>query len=963
MQTLVICGTPWCKTQALFEQLVAAGLAPALPAQGGSITTPQEWHQRFFANQPTVPPKSLQPGKAWELAAGEIFLANWSQLAWGWEDYRSSWLLDFWRDFDPNTRFVLVHTPAAEVLATAAEQANGAAFNTMVVLEAWCAYLTELLRFYHRNRNRCVWLFSDMVGNTTAVRAVNEAFDLQLSLPLETGALLDATDVDELIAGCATDGRDGPLAPHALVQALVQEVVHQHPQALALQNEIWATLPNTSVRANTPPVASRLDAAWATGQLCELVRVHREELQNKLDVERNALIGVRKERDEEATAKLTAHRELAAIQDQLQTHERRARELQGENEQLLLQMHQVQEELEGSFLSSQGLERKLEATSEQLNVALKAREAEAKAKTEAIAGRDAQARLASERQGAFEAANKAREQLSKEIAALQQQAQTAAKTIETLQAEKAQLTSARDLEAKAKVAALAARDAQTKLAGERQAALEATAKAMAEQAQQIAALQQQAQKAAKTTEALQAEKAQLTSARDAEAKAKAEAVAARDAQAQLAGERQAALDAAAKAKAEQAQQIAVLQQQAQTSEKTIAALEAENAQLSHARNEEGKAKKDALSQVAALGAEKNATEQALTQENELLLLQLHQVQEELEHYFLQHQQALQDKKQLDARWGKLMVRYPEYCEWDRIEAAHDEAHHWRIHGFKVGGREVALLDITLGAEAGTPTLIVAPPETPGQSLLYWPQGGTGPAAPLHIQPAADPATPAGQAIRTLAPADLQLLQAACGALVEWLHGAQPEDEATVSELNMLRRQLQELPPSWRFDAVQLAHEQVNPDYEHLWFSLRNVVYGDRHWPNFEFRLSASNVRRGKFSTHPKLEFPLPEEGAKQFENWFEESEDDRGPKFELRFETKVPAMDVTAWKALSPTDQAQALSLVAHLPIVLERLQQQGTAIRRPWADWQGLASGIQRALQSCLAPLDRVPRSRVAHA
>ncbi len=129
------------------------------------------------------------------------------------------------------------------------------------------------------------------------------------------------------------------------------------------------------------------------------------------------------------------------------------------------------------------------------------------------------------------------------------------------------------------------------------------------------------------------------------------------------------------------------------------------------------------------------------------------------------------------------------------------------------------------------------------------------------------------------------------------------------------------------------------------FSWAMSAYGERHWPTFEFRLSAANVKKGQFSYLPKLEFPLAAQGPQQFENWFEESDDDRGPKFELRFDIKNKAMDIGLWNALSATDQAQALSMCEQLPVLLQRLQAPGhqhSPAGPPWADWQNMVSGLQ---------------------
>jgi len=81
MHTLIVCGTPWCNLQSVNSLLQQAGMAAPLAADSGSIRSMPDWHERLFARR-LEPTAAIEPGKPWELAAGEIFLANWSQATW-----------------------------------------------------------------------------------------------------------------------------------------------------------------------------------------------------------------------------------------------------------------------------------------------------------------------------------------------------------------------------------------------------------------------------------------------------------------------------------------------------------------------------------------------------------------------------------------------------------------------------------------------------------------------------------------------------------------------------------------------------------------------------------------------------------------------------------------------------------------------------------------------------------------
>ncbi len=773
MKTLITCGTPWCDLRSVQGTLESAGLAKLKAASAGSVATIDTWHDRLFVGQPGVP-QVLHPGKAWELAAGEIFLANWDLPEWGWADSRSSWLLDFWRDFDPNTCFVLLHTPAYDVLASAVANAENLEFDGQALLSNWCAYQIEFLRFYQRNRARCVLTHAHSAGRQSAkwIASINEA--LGTNLVAATGSNTKRSPVDPMV--------------HLWVTTLLQA----NTQVLALEDEMRATL--TAGDGDCIQAPQALDLAAAGGSWRTLVQSNVQLKQTHAELEGLVQQGQQTlaQQDSLALEKLAHIAQLDHAA--LQSEQLRQSTLQ-ESNLLLEQLHQVQEEFEKHFSQSQEL-------GAQLKAAQLERDTLGKDKAEAIAQRDA---------------------FSKD---------------------KTTLTAARDAEAKAKTEAITQRDALAK------------------------------------------DNTTLTAARDAQTKVKTETLA-----------------------------------------------------------KSGKAEQQQLK-----------AQQELQQESNLLLEQLHQVQEELESYFLQHQQVTQEKQQLLTRWNKLLCHYPDYAEWERIDVIPGTAKkakatrlHSHIVGLQAMGRSVSLLDITVDLAGNFPTLLLAPPQTGASPLAYWPvafdETGAAALAPLRLDPAAPYASEAASLLRSMALSDIQLIGTACTALTEGLTATLPDRALWLQHIAVLRQEFAMLPPTWRFESVQLKHQQVNPDYENLWFQCTNASYGPRQWPNFEFRLSASNVRRGKFSHLPKLEFPLQEQGDHQFENWFEEAEDDRGPKFELRFDTKNQAMDTNLWDALSPLDQAQALSLCEQLPNVLHRLQAQGVRIARPWSDWHTMVLNTQKVL------------------
>jgi hypothetical protein len=153
MSITIVCGAPGSHFTTVFSLLEAQGLGQPKAAGKGRELSMADLHQRLLrARQPGSP---IEVGKAWEQAAGDILLANWDQAHWGWADSRSVWLLDFWYGFDPDIKFVLVHSHPQQALAQYMEQVDQAE-QVLSGLEIWEEYERAMLHFYHRHRDRCM---------------------------------------------------------------------------------------------------------------------------------------------------------------------------------------------------------------------------------------------------------------------------------------------------------------------------------------------------------------------------------------------------------------------------------------------------------------------------------------------------------------------------------------------------------------------------------------------------------------------------------------------------------------------------------------------------------------------------------------------------------------------------------------------------------------------------------------
>ena len=379
-----------------------------------------------------------------------------------------------------------------------------------------------------------------------------------------------------------------------------------------------------------------------------------------------------------------------------------------------------------------------------------------------------------------------------------------------------------------------------------------------------------------------------------------------------------------------------------------------------------------LSHANALASGYSSEVEDLKEENELLLLQLHQVQEELEIYFLKYQESTKEVEGAQARWRRMLVRNPDYCDFESIEVefvAQDKTHRvtWKVKGMDAGGRHIPEISFVTFIEKGIAGFEFSRANSGSAGLLRWPATlADDNTLTVALGGDAEASEKRALAIIGLATSDWSLISILIKLLRKALLSPSSlkapqnfDSLGLINALDQLETNLKQIPEVLRYDKVKLKREQVNPDYEHLWFSFENMKASGKLIGDFEYRISCTNVRPKKFGSYPKLEFP--EETCKTaIQSWFDESYDDFGAKLELRF-ALPDSMDIEVWGKLTTHDQAFVRDLIGQLPYVLEDLRLSGNTVKRGWDDWKILVSETQRVLQIRSEPSKPTPITRKA--
>jgi hypothetical protein len=369
--------------------------------------------------------------------------------------------------------------------------------------------------------------------------------------------------------------------------------------------------------------------------------------------------------------------------------------------------------------------------------------------------------------------------------------------------------------------------------------------------------------------------------------------------------------------------------------------------------------------IANQQAQINRLIETNTQNSELLLLELHQAHQESENYFVLYQEKENALKQAQARWERMLERSPDYFDYDSLNVnithngKHKHVSDWTLKNINAAGRTIEAVGFSFEVSKhhtamcfhqsvdGVSCFVKWPASLTDQSVFKMTFDNNGSVAQQEVD-----------ILQALGTSDWRFL----GVLAHWLNTTLAKTESAnlprdlpldalrfgVHQFILLSNQLKS---ALRYDHVSLKREQTNPDYEHVWLKLSNVVFEDQHAADFEFRLSCANVRPNAFGGYPKLEFPQ-EATQPYFDSWFEESYDDFGAKLELRF-ALPDAMDMGIWGKLSAHDQTLVVQLIEQLPIILRELVQSGASMKRPLNDWLRMAQSIEDIFAMRVLPVE----------
>jgi hypothetical protein len=324
-QSLIIVGHPMTDLKVVEEVLQGIGMVPAKVSLHQGLS-PSDVSSHLLKRAGIVPDYSqkidqLSLAPLWQILALDLFMGNSETGFWGWSDPQSIYLLDYWHTTVPTMHFILVYESLESVLirATAGQELKSEAIERLSV--EWKCFYSELLRFYHRHRTRCLLIHGEQV----------------CADPGQLDDLLESRFNYTLVPRNNTTPIEIILDPleAALALSLIGE--QQAWSCAYAELESQADLPLFRTKTN--------DAIAPWNSLCHLrnrIRQHQGDLE-RLFIENGGF-----------------KQKLEVLHAEKSKFEIGYNEQKEESELLTIQLHQVQEELERLFIENGGFKQKLE---------------------------------------------------------------------------------------------------------------------------------------------------------------------------------------------------------------------------------------------------------------------------------------------------------------------------------------------------------------------------------------------------------------------------------------------------------------------------------------------------------------------------------------------------------------------------------------------------------------------------
>lgn len=354
-----------------------------------------------------------------------------------------------------------------------------------------------------------------------------------------------------------------------------------------------------------------------------------------------------------------------------------------------------------------------------------------------------------------------------------------------------------------------------------------------------------------------------------------------------------------------------------------------------------------------LRKDSNSHLSALAKELESIELHLHATQEKLEEALHSNIEAAAQLDQQNLRIQNLLARLPGQWETERfnirtLNNQNDSATEWSFKDIYIGDTCYAELDFETLLNQDRIALklrkfVIKQHYVNGENANMTSAHGD----PILISPIAGNAYEGSNAtISQLDTSTWVLVVGLISKLIDYSLSRPANAPKLISRpiflegLRTLYNSLRSWAPILRYDHFSAVEELTRPYYAGLSITFQNLSQNQKIWPYLKFTFATVDNANMGFGANPRIEFP--EHGASHaLSSWYAEKDDEEGKRLELRFASS-DNMDMHVWRSLNEADQILVAGIIIRLPHILAQNQDSFMTQKYSKAQWIELAHKVK---------------------
>jgi hypothetical protein len=359
---------------------------------------------------------------------------------------------------------------------------------------------------------------------------------------------------------------------------------------------------------------------------------------------------------------------------------------------------------------------------------------------------------------------------------------------------------------------------------------------------------------------------------------------------------------------------------------------------------------------------------ALEAENKIAVLQIDQLQEELEFYYLQLQEKGANKMQHTPTIDRLTQDVFAKCQiesFDVVGGYDDDGYkdiQLVLHGVELAdGRHFDQFAVKLIEADGRVGLEFRPPEniTTDQPLNWRDdmQDEYGAFIKFIPNPTESQASQQQKTIESLSASERLLILSVANTLSDTLQ----QTHSAIGDLQdgklrdwklvalRLKYQVAKLPEWLSFDAISLIEEMQTDNYEHLWISFDNLLVNNHLYPNFKLKFAALGPlnEESLFTGTLMLELREQDNDGAPLQAWPPMAQDEYGFKLQANIDLQGDELVLKVDENLSEHDKQFLRHLAKNFVHFIYALTQQNIIFERNTDHWLSVANRVNELGQS----------------